>query len=178
MNERPILFTGAMVRAILDGTKSATRRVVKVHADHTKCPYGNVGDRLWVRETWHPAFRFGTEYEIEYKADGASRMIDAGWNGPTPLIDAAIAKGWQLPSTIPRWASRIALQITAVRVERLQMIDEAAVIAEGVWPEGWAYGDGKPQKKFRAQWDAINAKRGFGWDANPWVWVIDFTRLG
>lgn len=211
MNERPILFTGAMVRAILDGTKSSTRRVVNPQPelspnsewwhwrpkgqahwrngenptpnfataplfDH--CPYGKAGDRLWVRETWHPAFRFGTEYEIEYKADGASRMIDAGWNGPTPIIDAAISKGWQLPSTIPRWASRIALQITAVRVERLQMIDEAAVIAEGVFDPTWTRVDDNARKAYAAQWDATNAKRGFGWDANPWVWVIDFVRVG
>ena len=135
MNERPILFTGAMVRAILAGTKSSTRRLVKVQADHTKCPYGNVGDRLWVRETWHPALRFGTEYEIEYKADGASRMIDAGWDGPTPAIDAAIDAGWQVPTTMPRWASRITLAITAARVERAH-------------------------------------------DDSPWVWVLDFARLG
>ena len=176
MSERPILLTGAMVRAILDGTKSSTRRVVKVQADHIsamsygaepfgapmsrgfippdvfiltydsgkagiftppyiRCPHGAPGDRLWVRETWHPALRFGTEYEIEYKADGASRMIDAGWGGPTPAIDAAIDAGWQVPSTMPRWASRITLQITAVRVERAH-------------------------------------------DDSPWVWVIDFMRVG
>ena len=135
MNERPIHFTGAMVRAILNRTKSATRRVVKGQTEHTKCPYGAPGDRLWVRETWHPALRFGTEYEIEYKADGASRMIDAGWDGPTPAIDAAIDAGWQVPPTMPRWASRITLQITAVRIERAH-------------------------------------------DDSPWVWVLDFVRVG
>ena len=155
MSERLILFTGAMVRAILAGAKSSTRRVIKPQPAADMVPWGN------------------NQLINGFALFCESRHQRQGEKGRTEHIKCPYGNvGERLR------ASGLTLQITAVRVERLQDIDEAAVIAEGVWPEGWAYGDGKPQKKFAVQWDATNAKRGFGWDANPWVWVIDFMRVG
>jgi hypothetical protein len=169
VRERPILFSGAMVRAILDGSKTQTRRVVKyrdyaeddsqVHA--TECPYGQPGDRLWVRETWSvpPGDEVEPGARLLYRADPAD---DAQWS-PAPLFR------WRPSIHMPRWASRLSLDLTGVRVEPVQDISEADAIAEGrnllVAHPGY----------FPDTWDAINAARGYGWDANPWVWVLEFA---
>lgn len=197
--EKPILFSAPMVRAILDGRKTMTRRVVKPQPeyfkqyphwrwkpsskfgpfaiDHGDNPsiFGKYipGDVLWVRETWHPSARLGTEYEIEYRADEARRTVDAGWEGPTPQIDAAIGKGWRPSIFMPRWASRITLEITEVRVERLQEITEADARSEGadiIGPDGdhWdCYRDA-----FTYLWGKINGEG--SWESNPWVWALSF----
>jgi len=204
--ERPILFSGEMVRAILDGRKTMTRRVVKpqpypaglsgVYADlyHRgpewafwlpdrrmteprtwPCPFGQPGDKLWVRETW--AMRKDTEpgsehakHYLHFKADGG------GWS-PSDEMNWHNWEQWRSPIFMPRWASRITLEITAVRVERVQDISEGDAKAEGL--QDW-YG-AEPavtnRGRFHAFWDSLNAKRGYEWDANPWAWVITFRRL-
>lgn len=219
MKERPILFSASMVRALLDGSKTQTRRVVKLpHMNplgvwepmtiggpnggrtkagetipeqgsiwHTRtgdgicCPYGQPGDRLWVREngwerpdrtpkmmregadTWRPYY---------FDADGLS------------FYDSADFKEWgfkRRPSIhMPRWASRITLEITGVRVERLQEISEGDALAEGVSvhqnhhdkPRTSIYG---PVQAYRDLWEQINGTG--SWDANPLVWVVEFNRV-
>lgn len=203
MRERPILFSAPMVRAILAGRKSQTRRVVKPtmtaprvaplymkpwvidgewqeddqglpcwageHPDYPtgekwfSCPYGKPGDQLWVRETWHlwgPPER----QILEYRADCSD---------PDQYT-------WKPSIHMPRKYSRITLDITGVRVERLQDISEADAQAEGVAPT--AAGNGYPfampaRMNFVDLWDGLNAARGYGWAENPWVWVISFRRI-
>ncbi|MEN6572063.1 MAG: hypothetical protein ABFD24_09500 [Anaerolineaceae bacterium] len=194
MNERPILFSDEMVRAILDGRKSQTRRVVKEPvsisqkmaggiASHAPMvlhegswfkpeewsPFGKAGDRLWVREAFsYTGFGNTVTNQVMYRADG-----DQADRSPI----------WRPSIFMPRWASRITLEIVNVRMERVQMISYKDARAEGM-PIDYS-GDysfdhtkmGGYQANFRRLWDSINAKRGFGWDENPWVWVIDFKRV-
>lgn len=188
MRERPILFSGPMVRAILDGTKTQTRRVamhtvcgVRVARlaydpapDVCACPYGVPGDRLWVRETFAPFSTGGAVYRADKPrfSPGAHEVVGGSWH---PSIH------------MPRWASRITLAITSVRVQRLQDISGADALAEGVSLDGARLGhdidiDGGVTAAFaigryRELWDIINAARGFGWDANPWVWVVEFRKV-
>ena len=159
--------------------------------DWLKCPYGVPGDRLWVRETWHPAARLGTEYEIEYQADKSSLLKDAGWEGATPTIDRAIDSGWKPSIHMPRWASRLTLEIVSVRVERLQDITEEDAKAEGVEPVGLSSfnmmqyrdysgesgdkGFHSPRSSYESLWEKINGAG--SWDKNPWVWVVEFKKL-
>jgi hypothetical protein len=185
--ERPILFSGEMVRALLEGRKTQTRRIIKPQPDiadpelekvlpaawedgfiDVKCPYGIIGDRLWVRET----FCAESQQTIHYRADGWE--YDGGG-------------GWKPSIHMPRWASRIDLEVTAVRVERLQDISEADAVAEGI--ESFmqygqqAYADYLKRRhcvydsrfSFKSLWESIN---GFdSWQVNPWVWVIEFRRV-
>lgn len=183
MKERPILFNGAMVRAILEGRKTHTRRIVKGMAldwleasspeyvadpeDHL-CPLGAPGDRLWVRETWSS----DDGKTAHYRADGET------YNAGLP---------WRPSIHMPRWASRITLEITGVRVERLQEITEEGAKAEGCSPCGFAQEvalnpaggcsvtdlSGTSRGTFRMLWDSIY-KGSKSWDANPWVWDIEF----
>ena len=165
MRERPILFSGAMVRAILDGTKTQTRRVMKpprlsardwqTGDSNIACPYGEAGDRLWVRETW--VNHFG---HILHRADFEPGSFEYG------------AKGWKPSIHMPRAHSRLSLDITGVRVERLQDISAADKEAEGL-PAAEGYGPAA----FADLWDQINAKRGYSWASNPWVWVVSFARV-
>lgn len=176
MKERPILFSGEMVRAILEGRKTQTRRVIRdnllsrfddlnldSYSDRNPsyetecgqlvlmtdlCPYGQVGDRLWVRETWaYCPYRDC----FFYRADNFSED-KFKWKPSIHMIRAA---------------SRITLEITGVRVERLQDISEEDAIAEGMNPE-------LPRAKFRFLWESINGKG--SWNLNPWVWVIEFKQ--
>ena len=214
IKERPILFSAPMVRAILEGRKTVTRRVCKPQPSanaHTtcasgnptggwwetgkdiiRCPYGKPGDRLWVRETWAAdaqvdavAPRDMSQGEpIHYAADGAVRQTGC----------AMIKPGKGRPSIhMPRWASRILLEITDIRVERLQDISEQQALAEGIvgvpfrpddgWPvcTGYMVGpdDGKTgletaaAKAFAGLWNSV----GGDWQANPWVWVVEFKRV-
>ena len=213
MKERPILFSGPMVRAILEGRKTQTRRVIKPqpkselfrvghyhetcidrHGNEypscdemfgissedgewsTKCPYGVDGDRLWVRETWfdNQASDDGctdqSPARCVYRADGefgeqfASDYLHAKW---TPSIH------------MPRWASRIDLEITGVRVERLNEISDADAMAEGC--EGLKHVPSvggmldPPRFEFQRLWESINGQG--SWAANPWVWVVEFKRV-
>lgn len=203
IKERPILFTGEMVRAILDGRKKQTRRVLKPqpmdyypswYPNHTSpkrkhyarekhwraggpvdfSPYGKPGDHLWVRETFWDAFkRMPEENGCVYKADYGYR-ID---------LPEAQAEGqpWKPSIHMPRWASRITLAVTKVSVERVQDITKENIKAEGSKVTPWCCGeDGEFvgfQADFALLWDSINAKRGFSWGSNPWVWVVSFKRI-
>jgi hypothetical protein len=192
MKERPILFSGPMVSAILSDQKSLTRRIVK-HPERLEglmldgeagewCPYGNVGDRLWVRETWGTIQQYdplpptgvpiGSPVGFKATADIAG-WCQTGCNGA--------AGKWRPSIFMPRWASRITLEITEVRVERLQEISYPDIRAEGIVV---SLRDGAEVtfaedlvNAWQQGWDKLNAKRGFGWQVNPWVWVIEFKRL-
>jgi hypothetical protein len=235
MKKRPIIFSSKMVRSILDGRKTLTRRVVKwpvSTSDHGAshspmvmrkgiwwkpkeiCPYGQPGDRLWVKETWKiGSFMEGDPIEFQYRADGkeAPENVDYtdsltynDWNERIDIqsTDYLIKINWPNknedgvflwdrgcsplpwhPSIfMPRWASRITLEVMKVRVERLQDITLEDVAAEGIGRYTFAKGvlsetPPDPRWKFIELWDAINAKRGFGWEVNPWVWVVEFRRL-
>lgn len=215
MADRPILFSAPMVRALLAGTKTQTRRVVKpalsgrewveqretggfwrcadgeptcyagVWETHEYaqqypiiCPYGQPGDRLWVREAhwWFkdehdPVIGYAppklTAEDVLYRADG-----DDG------------RRVWRPSIHMPRWASRITLEVTGVRVERLQDISEADAIAEGIERSGtfnWRnyldhpYADfTSARRSYRSLWEQINGPG--SWDENPWVWVVSFRR--
>lgn len=244
MRERPILFSGPMVRAILEGRKTQTRRAVKVPR-HIKpdgllpmtwerhdaslreqgvsddarpyltgprwegealfgnlygdpgygvihCPFGQRGDRLWVRETWAPMCRVADPYcecespeaiaanhYVEYRGDTGNP-----YPGEWPAEDAREnddAPRWRPSIHMPRWASRLTLEITGVRVERVQEICGMDAKREGVDIPAHLPHDGADLDHarwgFRALWDALNAARGHGWDANPWVWVLEFRRV-
>lgn len=244
MRERPILFSGPMVRAILDGRKTQTRRAVKPqwsadvdevserpaldrvlkcmvsgHSgewgdDHgldevRRCPYGQPGDRLWVRETF-AYVRHSQNYEsggddcfFEWDTEIYGPKIAEHLNGnpryssfsaalcyaadgedenpaelyPSTNLDGKVVRPaeirWQPSIFMPRWASRITLEITAVRVERLQEISETDAVAEGVLGRG---GDkSRARTEFMMLWRSINGPR--SWDANPWVWVVEFRRV-
>jgi hypothetical protein len=189
MKERPIIFSGDMVRVILDGRKTQTRRVIKpqpkiIHAlypdasieterifrrgdQRIHCPYGIPGDRLWVRETFCHATLTG----YDARKDGGDYWYRATDEG---LCDGP----WKPSIFMPRWASRILLEITEVRVERVQDISEKDAGAEGAWrtPAGCSHYSIEPPE-FETLWDSINAKRGYSWESNPWVWVISFRRI-
>lgn len=273
IKERPIPFKAEMVRAILDGRKTQTRRVMKsqpevggpfpicnvcgmpkppkgrsvgIYAANSyccshdckgyweepitgdlwpresrgdfgypddwmgKCSYGKPGDRLWVREgfcalSYCPG-EYGGQGEAGYPL--TSDIKKEPPSGSYTLVYRADEPGedgpWRPSTNMPRWASRITLEVTDVRVERVQDISEGDAMAEGIqkedvcpsgfdpdsfhppgaygfvsglhpFPKGMIYVT--PQEAFRELWESINAKRGFGWDANPWVWVISFKRL-
>lgn len=208
MASRPILFSAPMVRAILAGTKSQTRRIARLtdsarvkaigsaknwHCDDPEavaaCPYGVPGDELWVRETWglhqpydltdwhhgHVSDRASVdEWEVDYRADWAQDHAPNHWR---PSIH------------MPRWASRLTLKVTGVRVERLQAISAKDILAEGVvarrhdsefGPQPVSAFDGKAYMDlvslWATGWDTINGKRA-PWASNPWVWVVTFRRL-
>lgn len=246
MKESPILFTGEMVRAILDEKKTQTRRVLKpqpVSADiamierdeyayglftpwnkdncfisgvagstkdgYWRCPYGEPGDLLWVREAW----RVGAwcsetnRIAVDYRADGHVRQewldvkdeeqFDRLWT--QSLGDAKRAgaqwdaggfckwepgKGptrWRISRFMPHWAARLLLEITDIRCERVRDITEACA-----HHEGWFFQNHDLEKRydpvtmdtarqwFAELWNSINEKRGYGWEANPWVWVVTF----
>jgi hypothetical protein len=188
MKERPILFSGPMVRAILAGRKTQTRRVVadlnptlaesaasgSQIANALRCPYGAPGDRLWVRETWAaqraldklPPQMIEAGAWVEYAAGPGGGILDRG--------------KWRPSIFMPRWASRILLEVTAVRVERLQDISETDAEAEGVDAVSMAdvprQATMNRRADFKQLWDSINAKRA-PWASNPWVWVVEFKRL-
>ena len=196
MKERPILFRGPMVRAILEGRKTMTRRVVAdkhmplvfaaaLPALHESCPYGQPGDRLWVRESFQPLFADGIEnhwetnwktgkgYAISYPAtDGIQEFVDA---------DDNISSACKPSIPMPRWASRILLEITAIRVERLQDISEADARAEGAPLELGELerlilgAKAKYRSGFVRLWQSINGEQ--SWHENPWVWVVEFKRV-
>lgn len=173
MKDRPILFSAPMVRAILANTKTQTRRVARVNPMHQgmalepgemahgiplkTCPYGQPGDRLWVRETWAPL------------TVGYAYRADPVWNGPP-------ADRWRPSIHMPRAASRITLEVTGVRVEKLQDISEADAQAEGaarhISPAAFLTGH---RQGYRLLWESINGPD--SWAANPWVWVIEFKRI-
>lgn len=202
MKERPIIFSGPMVRDILEGRKTQTRLVIKPQPDEDglarelssgdwfdtsgrvySCPYGKVVDRLWVRETWQK--NYGTAGGLIYRADHgkaeAVYVVDhqtGEWS--------VCCSGWKSPIHMARVASRITLEITSVRVERLQEISEADAQAEGVTDEtadaiqyGAEAGNAQEPTPYRTGfsliWQSIHGPD--SWHANPWVWVISFKKI-
>lgn len=208
--ERPILFSGAMVRAIIEGRKTQTRRIVKfgkdiklhdvagpyvevgyTHSGATianhrdtqyflaHCPYGKPGDRLWVREAWgapycdRPGVPDGRRPvlgdDIRYRAD-----LDQEYqwsDGSMP---------WRPSIHMPRWASRITLEVVSVRVERLNAISEEDAWAEGIQVRFCEAGkpctcESNPVGEYADLWESINGDG--AWNANPWVWVVEFRRV-
>ncbi len=202
MKERPILFNTEMVPAILDGRKTQTRRVVKpqppmgFRAWHglingyqawtthdtqgekgfnyeAKCPYGEPGDSLWVREKF--------TLECPYKhTDGCGNPDHViYWASERDVVRESITSRWRPSIHMPRWASRITLEVTGVRVEPVQSITPQDIEAEGtsqVWKEAVYINEHKQQRlrDFRHLWNTINANHGFSWEVNPWVWIIEF----
>ena len=181
MKERPMLFSGEMVRAVLEDRKTKTRRVVKFdesgrvrlgkrcwHIEDPNvilgCPYGQPGDRLWVREAWAKVRPFPVTECIYVYAESDNRT---DYGGP-----------WKPSIHMPRLASRINLEVVSVRVERVQDITDEDVFSEGIEPfSNRFYNLHTDRDVFARLWDSINLKRGYGWDANPLVWVIEFKRL-
>jgi len=196
--ERPIIFSAPMVRAILDGRKTQTRRIVKPQpmlADTVvyyngplgewrwrneridedgalRCPYGGVGGVLWVRESFHTSPHFGCLYRADYDDDARPPKVVA-------------PGGWKPSIHMPRSLSRIDMETTGIRVERLQEISEADAQAEGarcvdavtgrevLFPIGSRIGSYRVH--YRAIWESIHGAG--SWDANPFVWVIEFKRI-
>jgi len=205
MKERPILFSAPMVRALLDGSKTQTRRIVKPQPPHAdailqhhdgvylawddkagqvmdvgswKCPYGQPGDRLWVRESFMPApletppeVPRPTRWNFAYAAGGQAEIqAPASYN---PMLYNY--ERWSPSIHMPRWASRINLEVTDVRVERLQEISEADAIAEGCKNSLHLTGGRFANENYAHLWETINGDG--SWLANPWVWVIEFQQI-
>lgn len=258
---RPILFSGSMIRAILNGQKTMTRRVIKPQPPECaegalvvknpayggsavvwtresgidvllgtqydgetyktrqrwECPYGQPGDLLWVKETFYAFGRWETRFSQEKGRDEwhfIDLTLESGHAYQFSEPDGyrkmqrggVIPSWWKRPSIyMPRWASRLTLHVTDVRVERVQAISEADVIAEGLvrlskdGGRTWKYGipdrDGSPGEDndgwhwhrwrmspvdaFQSAWESINGRRpGCLWDDNPWCWVVGFERVG
>lgn len=183
MKERPILFNDDMVRAILAGQKTQTRRPVD---PQRQCPFGQPGDRLWVRETlfyeWHM-------HDVTYGEPDlpggmySHRCIYRADNPDYPVNVGVYARGWTPSIHMPRILSRITLEITDVRVERVRDISEEDAQVEGVRPAfshpGFDGVTSQPSYRwgFWRIWDELYAARGLGWSVNPWVWVVTFKRV-
>lgn len=177
MKERPILFSAPMVRALLAGTKTQTRRLVA--EPHRSSRYGQLGDRLWVRETWGAADRFYEGHDLDeprvvaYRADRSAIQWDAE---PPRKIPACDLNTWNWDSIkwkpsifMPRWASRITLEITEMRTQRLQDISADDAKAEGF--DGSVF---DAVHWYSMLWDQINGPG--SWKSNPWAWAISFRR--
>ena len=192
MSEKPILFSGEMVRAILEGRKTQTRRTVKPKflydptddgwdilwaTGQLTCPYGEVGDRLWVRETWHYDSHMHELTGGEPDAPDGRYLHRLVYRADNP--DWQAYGGWRPSIFMPRWACRLELVVKSVRVERLQDIGHSDMKAEGCLPPNNAGGswDYLRETYWKPLWDSINAKRGYGWDSNPWVWVVEFDKV-
>lgn len=213
--EKPILFNGDMVRAILDGRKTQTRRPVDrriVSAwDEPRgqidiaagypfvetssgfvsavklCPFGQPGERLWVRETWR-VDGLGRRAALETRMDSPSVVEGLSFRADCEF-DHGLQCGPWIPSIhMPRWACRIVLEITNIRVERVQDIFEDDAIADGgletmvedhIWyiPGADSKTTRDPKYAFEHVWDSIYSARGLGWDVNPWVWVVEFKKV-
>ena len=201
MKEHPILFNGEMVKAILGGRKTQTRRIIKSqpnyirfnqvvlnnhvgfedeHGNPIKCPFGKVGDRLWVRETFWIS---QSENGILYRAD-----IPMHWDAKDTECEIndinlkAEEYKWKPSIHMPRMASRIALEIVDIRVERLQDITESDARADGITTEKpksayWENRNNFAVSEFMGLWESIYSKHGCGWFTNPWVWVVEFKML-
>ncbi|WP_336273783.1 hypothetical protein [Vreelandella indica] len=195
MKQRPILFNADMVRALLDGRKTQTRRLVKpapgmvtnksiepwegdpkalmalLERNNRGCPYGKPGDRLWVREAhallprtaYRASVGTGTIEQVEHPTDGYTAAVFREG------FDRSGAPKWRPSIHMPRWASRITLEVVSVRVERLNDISAKDALEEGI-----ALCQ-QPQEAFRQLWESIHSPE--GWSANPWVWVVEFKRL-
>ena len=211
MKEHPILFSGPMVKAIMEGRKTMTRRVIKpqptkgetvcswtcngklldwgiADADgdpldvSLKCPYGIPGDLLWVREAFATRPLPDGGEQVLFKEQ--FRNLWSVLQLEQFIEERGMAKPdikWKPGMFLPRELSRLTLRVTAVRVERVQDISGMDAKREGVNIPAHMPQDGADldwaKKEFALLWDSINAKRGYGWDANLWVWVVSFEKL-
>lgn len=211
MAVKPIIFSAPMVRALVAGRKTQTRRVLK-HQPQGECSFAGFysvplscafqcrlqgekklltqrvpyapGDLLWVREAWAPLDA------CTHNDPGAKAMADRGFYRADHLVDCGDVSRWRPSIHMPRWASRLTLRVTHVRVQRVQEITPEDAEAEGLFRSAfaserakecgcdWAWGDetrtGSQVSAFAALWSSINARRGFGWDTNPWVSATTF----
>jgi len=205
MKERPILMSAPMVLAVLNGTKTQTRRVMKLqpHSPPSKvgcaewetsqgqfrCPYGIAGDRLWVRETFQFVHANSDGQRQTFNSAKPFTQHDYRWieYAATPRDNEPPPK-WKPSIFMPRWANRITLEIVSVRVERLQDISEEDAISEGIensniasskWP--WKNYRGEncwvdsPLYSYQSLWESINGKG--SWAKNHWLWVIEFKKI-
>ena len=219
MKTKAIIMQPWGVRAILDGRKTQTRRVIKpgpepvtTHPDcspdgkwigydvysivwrtpnsdgglytdrdcHSpwKSPYGATGDLLWVRETWCDIRGGGFGSQVAYLTDSLDHNGVEDSDSKRARLDYGYK--WRPSIFMPRWASRLTLRITNVRVERVQDIFETDAHAEGIAIEQLPYNPQDPhpcQTWFKGVWEDINAKRGYSWESNPWVWVVEFEPI-
>lgn len=223
MKERPIIFNSEMVRAILDGRKTQTRRVVKqmrglqstwltmekligfvksgkmvnggwqmYHPEGgpygwIRCPYGQPGDLLYVRETWMRCPDLDLPDGIKYRADKLliwyHNNTDDSSEAFRKLRESELPRDgkWRPSIHMPKWAARIWLKVKDIRVERVQDVAYKDCVSEGI--PGPATDDGllltgaMIKGEFSNLWNSINEKRGYGWDVNPWVWVVEFERI-
>ncbi|HDT1335783.1 hypothetical protein QM142_19330 [Klebsiella pneumoniae] len=214
MSERGMIFNAEMVRALLDGRKTQTRRPIKwkqtrfteigeredgskwpwsEDAEHAcdfwhPCPFGAVGDRIWVREAFRVHSRATDVATLVYKASERNSWTEQTRRVPVAVCNKpATPEKWTPSLHMPRWASRILLEITNVRVERLNAISEEDATAEGVPPAGSLLPDypgtfltpkgdfATAKVAFQRLWESIYGEE--SWKANPWVWVIEFKRV-
>ncbi|PLC71491.1 hypothetical protein B6I39_15805 [Klebsiella quasipneumoniae] len=218
MTERGMIFNGEMVRALLDGRKTQTRRIVKGtdsavkfckewningeevfvvlgEKDHTgmnpvlgaiSCPFGAVGNRIWVREAFRVHSRATDVATLVYKASERNSWTEQTHRVPVAVCNKpATPEKWTPSLHMPRWASRILLEITDVRVERLNAINEHDAQAEGVaklrggfwkhYQPGWTQHQLSARGSFVTLWKSIYGDE--SWNSNPWVWVIKFKRI-
>jgi hypothetical protein len=194
MKERPIIFTTESVRTILDGRKTQTRRVIKpamwplveeifrtngywsfdVLDGQIVSPYGYPGDRLWVKETFAKSPR-GFVYHADWKDSHGQEVVDLETGETIPLV-------WKSSRFMPRKASRITLEVVRTRVQKLREINDDDAIREGISallgpPIYEQYFACERRTAFKEIWNMINAKRGYSWENNPWVWVVYFEKL-
>ncbi|WP_312141363.1 hypothetical protein [Pantoea septica] len=209
MRERPILLNADMVRAVLNGSKTQTRRIMREQPEvipkedeHGKpgfwipfnvgktmvrnddmyiaCPFGAVGDRLWVRETFRVHSRATDVATLVYKASARQSWTEQTHRVPVSVCNKpAVIEKWTPSIHMPRWASRITLEITGVHVERLNSMTEQDAIAEGCSGghgsiPGYMY-SATPHEHFHHVWESIYGAD--SWQANPFVWVIEFKRV-
>ncbi len=199
MKERGMIFNAEMVRALLDGRKTQTRRPIKwkqtrfteigeredgskwpwsEDAEHAcdfwhPCPFGAVGDRIWVREAFRVHSRATDVATLVYKASERNSWTEQTRRVPVAVCNKpATPEKWTPSLHMPRWASRILLEITGVRVERLRSMSQDDARAEGVIA---ASGPMEAGLAFRELWDSIYGEE--SWKANPWVWVIEVKRV-
>jgi hypothetical protein len=232
MKEHPILFCGEMVNAILNGRKTQTRRIIKPQPflrtdgfwqlfpskltnrfctweqinnyllEH--CPYGQIGDRLWVKESWKIIGwdfegRFTIQYRdeikknyepseneitdeqaVKYAIQCSDDCMDAGLKSDLDgnfICDGILPTMWRSPLFMPRWASRITLEIINVRIQRVQEISEDDAKSEGCLASNTGTYIFDAVDSYQELWDSINAKRDYSWESNPYVWVIEFRRM-
>ncbi|EFB5235032.1 hypothetical protein SO688_004150 [Escherichia coli] len=186
MKERGMIFNDEMVRAILGGNKTQTRRIVEekfygravaaeLLAKH--CPYGQPGDRIWVRETYRVHGKATDVATLVYRASVRNSWTEQTHRVPVEVCNKPVSEKWTPSIHMPRWASRILLEITDVRVERLHDMSEADAKAEGATPA--TYKITPPEAVYRVGfgdiWRSIYGQD--NWLSNPWVWVIEFKRI-
>lgn len=222
MKERGMIFNGEMVRAILNGRKTQTRRIMAIQPDHSElglrrvieskngiddgkyfwsqsdatglksrskpfaCPFGTVGDRIWVREAFRVHSRATDVATLVYKASERNSWTEQTHRVPVAVCNKpATPEKWTPSLHMPRWASRITLEITGVRVERLNSIHDVDAMREGIQNlTTCSHADfgipgvvnaQHPVRAFQLLWESIYGAE--SWKANPWVWVVEFKRI-